>query len=195
MTVVKVGDQLGSALAQKESNFGFYGPNINWTSGGRFTLTPYSNYVPSNGDSFVFADPISGNSFVTPAGFLKYKQYYMVNLSGNQFDLAKMPGGTPIQLSDSYSGTDAFYIVATAPPTTGSIGSIGYPTSYTTEVLGMLNYASAAGTTVASATLTDLTTRNKKAGNNFTSDPKWGMTTTFIQNTPTKRRNFLTALR
>ncbi len=62
--------------------------------------------------------------------------------------------------------------------------AIGYPESYNTEVLGMLNYAVAAGVKVAPTTISDLTYRNQQAGNSFVSDPKWGMTNTFTQSEP-----------
>ena len=51
-------------------------------------------------------------------------------------------------MKDSYNGSNGFFIVATKPPSTGSISGIGSPTSYNTEVVGMLNYAIAVGAPV-----------------------------------------------
>jgi hypothetical protein len=181
MTVVKSGDNLGSPLASKNTTFGFYGPTLNWSAGGAFTIKPFSNYVASNGDIFVFADSESGNGFVTPAGFSKYVPYYVVGLSGGQCGLSASPGGAPVGLTDSYSGSAAFYIISTHPPSTGSISNIGAPTSYNTEVTGMLSYAQAVGAKVPPTVLADLVNRNQQAGLNFTSNPKWAMTTTFQQ--------------
>jgi hypothetical protein len=69
--------------------------------------------------------------------------------------------------------------------------SIGAPTSYNTEVTGMLSYAIAVGSSVSSSALSDLQNRNQKAGLNFTSDPKWAMTTTFAQNPHRKHQTAL----
>jgi hypothetical protein len=110
---------------------------------------------------------------------LKYTPHYMVNLSGTQFDLATSPGGAPLPVKDSYNGSNGFFIVATKPPSTGSISNIGTPTSYNTEVVGMLNYAIAVGAPVLHKTIADLTARNQAAGLNLTSDPKWGMNSKF----------------
>jgi hypothetical protein len=187
MTVFKTGNQTGSPLVTKHSSIAFYGPNFTWTSGGQFTLTPFSNYTPANGDAVIFADSTDGTGFVTPAGFRKYKPYYMVNLNGNNFSLSATQGGQPKAVKDSYGGNDSFYIVSSNPPKTGSIGAIGDPASYNSEILGMLNYAYATGAAVRSASISDLAYRNQQAGTNYTYNPKWGMTNTFIQN-PLGRR-------
>jgi len=179
VTVIKQGAGSTSPLVTNDSGVAFYGPNIQWQAGGRFTLTPYANYVPFNGDRFVFADPVSGIGPVTPAGFSKYTPYYMVNLSGLQFDLATSPGGSPMQITDTYNGSAAAFVVASKPPATGSISNIGAPTSYNTEVVGMLNYAIAIGTPVLNKTISDLTARNEAAGLDLRPDPKWGMKTKF----------------
>jgi hypothetical protein len=189
-TIVKMGDQLGSALATSESHIAFYGPTISWQSGGHFTIAPFSNYTPANGDSIIFDD-----TGFTPAGFRNFTPYYFVNLQGTQFDLSTKRNGTPMPLSDSYSGGNTFYIVSSKPPSTGSISGIGYPTSYNTEVLGMLSYAYAAGAPISSTTIADLSLRDKNAGINFTSDPKWAMTTSFNQFPARRRRDFLSASR
>ena len=189
MAMVRVGDSYGAPLAQGTSNVAFCGPTFNWTPGGNFELIPFRNYTPVNGDIVMFADSNSGNSFVTPAGFNKYQPYYMVNLSGDQFDLSSTPGGPAITLTDSYSGSDQFYIVSTNPPSTGSIANIGTPESYTTEVVGMLSYAMAVGVTVQPGTMSDLTYRNQQAGLSFVTDPKWGMATTLQQANRMKRRH------
>jgi hypothetical protein len=179
MTVVKKGGSSDSPLVTDDSGIAFYGPNIQWQSGNRFFVTPFSNYMPANGDRIVFADSVSGIWQVTPAGFAKYTPYYMVNLNGMQFDLAAQPGGSPVPLTDSYNGTTGFFLVSTRPPSTGSISNVGAPTSYNTEVAGMLNYALAVGATVQAATVADLAGRNANAGLSFVSDPKWGMASTF----------------
>jgi len=171
-----------------ESHIAFYGPIINWTSGGQFTVTLFSNYAPTNGDVVIFND-----SGATPAGYSNFRPYYFVNLNGTQFSLASKPGGAPIPLTDSYSGSNFFYFVSSNPPSTGSITSIGAPTSYSTEVVGMLNFAVAAGAGVSPATLADLNYRNQQAGLTFTSDPKWAMTTTFNQKALMGRRSLLSA--
>jgi hypothetical protein len=181
LTVVKSGGDPGAPLVESDREVAFYGPNINWTAGGRFTVTLYSNYVPSNGDRFIFADPESGLGEITPAGFSKYKPYYMVNLNGLQFDLANTPGGTPIPLTDNYSGPERFFFFARNSPSTGSVTSIGFPTAYNSEVLGMLNYAVAAGAKVNPATIADIAYRDQQAGTNYAPDPKWAMKNSFIQ--------------
>lgn len=176
-TIVKLGSQMGAPLVTDDAHIAFYGPVISWVSGGQFTLAPFSNYVPANGDVIIFDDPSA-----TPAGFVNFKPYYFVNLNGNSFDLAAWQHGAAKVLTDSYSGGNNFFFVASKPPTTGSIqGYVGSPTCYTTEITGMLNYAVATGASVSQTTLADLNYRNQQAGLNFTSDPKWAMTTTFFQ--------------
>jgi hypothetical protein len=179
MTLVKQGGGSTSPLVSSDNGVAFYGPTIQWQSGGRFLFLPFSNYVPSNGDRVIFGDSVSGMGQTAPAGFLKYTPYYFVNLSGTQFDLAASPGGSAIPVTDSYNGSNGFFIVATKPPSTGSISGIGSPTSYNTEVVGMLNYAIAVGAPVLSKTISDLTGRNQAAGLNLTTDPKWGMKSKF----------------
>ena len=179
MTVIKQGGNSLSPLVAGDHGVAFYGPNIQWQAGNRFSLSPYSNYVPSNSDRILFADSVSGVGQVTPAGFAKYTPYYMVNLGGVQFDLSASPGGSPAPITDSYNGSAGFFIVATKPPSSGSISGIGSPTSYNTEVAGMLNYAIAIGAQVQARTISDINDRNRAAGLNFTADPKWGMKSGF----------------
>ncbi len=179
MAIVRMGNGSGQALATSASNMAFYGPNFTWAAGGPFVLTPFSNYTPADGDVVIFADPTGNTMLVTPHGFAKYQPYYMVNLSGNTFNLAATPGGHPITLTDSYQGGAKFFIVSTRPPSTGSMSAIGSPESYNTEALGMLNYAAAVGAAVSQNTISDLAYRNQQAGNSFVSDPKWGMTNNF----------------
>jgi hypothetical protein len=186
VTVVKMGDELGSPLDWSSSNIAFYGPNITWQKGGQFTITPFSNYTPANNDIISFTDATP-----TPAGFKNFTPYYFVGLFGTNFGLAPAPGGLPLPLTDSFSGSDCFYLVSSSPPSTGSMTSIGAPTSYNTEVTGMLSYAIAVGSSVSSSALSDLQNRNQKAGLNFTSDPKWAMTTTFAQNPHRKHQTAL----
>jgi hypothetical protein len=176
MTIIKSGSQSGAPIVTGDGGVAFYGPNITWAAGGHFTLTPFSNYVPANGDKFVFADSVDALGQVTPAGFAKYTPYYVINLNGSQFDLAASRGGLAIPLTDSYSGSDRFFIVAARPPGSGSMSDIGAPTSYNTEIAGMLNYARAVGASVRKETIADLAYRNQQAGLDFTSDPKWAMT-------------------
>jgi hypothetical protein len=176
-TIVKLGSEMGAALVRDDSHIAFYGPVVSWIRGGQFTLVPFSNYVPANNDVIIFDVPGA-----TPAGFKNFRPYYFVNLSGTSFDLSATPGGSPIPLKDSYSGGNTFFFVSSQPPATGSIqGAIGTPSCYNTEITSMLNYAVAAGAKVSQATLDDLNHRNKRAGLDFTSDPKWGMTTSFVQ--------------
>ena len=179
--VVKVANNEGSPLVGSNSGIGFEGPNFTWSAGGHFILTPFSNYTPANGDKVIFGDTVGSDPKVTPAGFSKYTAYYMVNLNGNQFDLAQSPGGSPIALTDSYSGKDTFYIVSTSPPPTGSMDAIGNPTCYNSEILGMLNYAVAVGAPVLPGTISDLLYRNQQAGTDYTSDPKWAFANTLSQ--------------
>jgi hypothetical protein len=179
MTIIKQGADAASPLVTSDHGVAFYGPNIQWQTGNRLSFTPFSNYIPSNGDGFIFADSVSGMGQVTPAGFAKYTPYYMVNLSGTQFDLAASPGGSPIPLTDSYDGSNGFFMVATRPPSSGSISNIGNSTSYNTEVAGMLNYAVAIGAAVQAETISDINRRNRAAGLNLTADPKWGMKSKF----------------
>ena len=100
MTVVKQGGNSLSPLVAGDHGVAFYGPNIQWQAGNRFSLSPYSNYVPSNSDRILFADSVSGVGQVTPAGFAKYTPYYMVNLGGVQFDLSASPGGSPAPITE-----------------------------------------------------------------------------------------------
>jgi len=180
VTVVKKGGSSSSPLVNDDSGVAFYGPNIQWQSGNRFYATSASNYVPANGDRFIFADSVSGIGQITPAGFSKYVPYYVVNQNGLQFDLATTSSGSPMPVTDTYSGTSSFLFLSAHPPATGSISGIGAPTSYNTEVAGMLNYALAVGATVQPATIADIAGRNLNAGLNLTSDPKWAMTSTFL---------------
>ncbi len=175
MTIVKSGASSDSPLVTGDDGVAFYGPTINWSAGGHFNFIPFANYVPANGDKFIFADTMSGLGQVTPAGFTKYRPYYLVNLNGTQFDLSHRPDGPPVQLTDNYSGTDGFFFVSTTPPPVGSISNVGSTTSYNTEVLGMLNYAKAVGAHVRPPTIADLAYRAQQAGVNFTIDPKWAM--------------------
>ncbi|HEX4081204.1 MAG TPA: hypothetical protein VHX61_20255 [Rhizomicrobium sp.] len=181
MAVIKMSDDAGAALVTGSDHIAFCGPNITWNVGGPFILTPFSNYTPSDGDVIVFADTTDANSFVTPAGYSKYKPYYMIDLGNNTFYLSHKPGGSPLSITDSYDGSDPFYIVSTTPPSTGSIAAIGDPASYNSIALGMLNYAVAAGARVSSATIVDLAYRNQQAGTNYATDPKWAFTNTFVQ--------------
>lgn len=181
MTIIKTGNASGAPLVTSDTEVAFYGPNVNWTAGGRFTVAPVANYTPANGDKFMFTDPADALGQTTPAGFAKYTPYYVVNLSGRQFDLSPHPSGLAVPLTDLYSGTNAFFIVSTRPPASGSISGIGNPDSYNTEVLGMLRYAVAAGAAVQAATLADLSHRTQAAGTNLASDPRWAMRSTFVQ--------------
>lgn len=187
LTVIRTGNQSGSPLVTNDSRIAFVGPTINWSAGGQFVVSSYFNYTPQDGDSVIFADSFSGNGFVTPAGFSKYKPYYMVNLSGDTFGLSSKRNGQAQSLTDSYSGSAQFYIVSTNPPPTGSMCEIGDPASYNSEILGMLNYAVADGIAVGSGTISDLAYRNQQAGTNYSADPKWGMTSTFTQSEPRRR--------
>ncbi|HEX4159685.1 MAG TPA: hypothetical protein VHY79_14555 [Rhizomicrobium sp.] len=191
MVIAKTADNQGSPLVTDPSHMAFCGPNFTWTAGGQFILTPFSNYTPVDGDIVIFADTTPATSFVTPAGFRKYKPYYMVELNGNAFGLSASKGGQPLAPTDSYSGNDQFYIVSTNPPPTGSMSAMGNPSSYNSEALGMLNYAVASGAVVSADTIADLAYRNQQAGTSYTSDPKWGMTNTFVQGGPKRRRSLL----
>jgi hypothetical protein len=179
--LVKTANNAGAPLVSSAAGIAFEGPTFNWTAGGHFTLIPFSNYTPTDGDKVLFGDSVGTDVKITPAGFANYVPYYMGNINGDQFDLATNPGGGAIPLTDSYDGNDTFYIVSTEPPAIGSMDAIGNPSCYNAEILGMLNYALAAGVKVNSGTISDLSYRNQQAGTNYASNPKWGFTNTFFQ--------------
>src|SRR6201999_2173905 len=113
MTIIKSGNASGAPLVTSDTGVAFYGPNVNWTAGGHFSVQATANYAPVNGDKFIFSDPADALGQTTPAGFAKYTPYYVVNLNGRTFDLAPHPAGVPVPLTDYYSGINAFFIVST----------------------------------------------------------------------------------
>jgi hypothetical protein len=179
LTNAKMGDQYGSSLVTDENHITFFGPTVNWTAGGTFTFNPFSNYMARNGDTYMFID-----TGIVPAGFKNFKPYYMVELDGTAFGLSATNGGDPIQLTDSYNSNNQMFIIASHPPKTGSMAAIGGPGAYNSILLGILNYADAAGATVLPELTNDLGYRNRHAGTNYAPDPRWKMTTTFYQKNP-----------
>jgi hypothetical protein len=171
---------LGAPLINSSAAVAFYGPNLNWQAGGQFVVNSLTNYVPSDGDKVVFTDDDGGGQ-VVPAGFTKYTPYYIVNLTGSQFDLAKTRHGLPVPVVDTYAGAAYFYIVASNPPATGSISEIGSPASYSAHLLGMLNYAIAVGVQVSNGTMKDLNYRIQQAGTDYSTCPKWAIEDRFKQ--------------
>ena len=73
-------------------------PNFDATySDGRFTTQPYTRLPWGNGDKVIFSSRNRSNVEVaTPSEFSKVTLYYMVNVTGTQFELAKSPGGDAI---------------------------------------------------------------------------------------------------
>ena len=95
MTIIKTSNIPGAPLVDSDSEVAFYGPNLNWVQGGHFTLIPFSNYAPANGDKFIFTDPADALGQVTPAGFAKYTPYYIVNTQWSAIrfgDFGQQPG-------------------------------------------------------------------------------------------------------
>lgn len=192
-TLVKTANAEGSPLATSDATIGFHGPNINWSSGTNL-FTNFgvgnnnsTNYVATNNDRIIFMDPVTGDlPAPTPAGFSKYTAYYVVNASGsspgagNTFKLSATQGGSPITLTDTYSGAGVYYVWWSAAPSTGSINAMA-TSGYNTIICGGQSYAYALGKGPLLTTLNDLVSRNTAFGISYTSDPKWNMITTFSQ--------------
>jgi hypothetical protein len=83
--------------------------NISWTAGtpGTFTYLPKTStgYVLTNGDKYIFAKAALSGSVTgfVPEGITAIQPYYIVNLSGNTFNLATSPGGSGVAVSNTSS--------------------------------------------------------------------------------------------
>jgi hypothetical protein len=133
-------------------------------------------YAPDNNDIYIFG----GTS--APSGFSTYTPYYVVNVSGTQFELAASIGGSAItNLSAAGSRTALIQPHSGNIPTTPSNNALS-ASSYLPNIWAGLNYATAVGATLNSDTTNarDALEANWNASTlTFVSDPKYAMTTTF----------------
>lgn len=156
--------------------FALWGSNTSWTSGGHFTVTPQNGYVLTVNDVYIFVSEEGG----IPGNFTAVTPYYVVNVGvagANTFDLSATLGGSPIVPNTSSSTAPAFIGFANHPAT--GFNSADTNDGYGANISGAMQYAQAVGATVDTACISDMLARMAGDGVTFTSNPKYGMTSSF----------------
>ncbi len=173
-----------SSFTQYGITSGVYG-SLTWTSGGSRHFNadaPILGYVVTAGDQWVFHDDQG-----KPGNFSYSTGYYAVNVSGNAFDLAASPGGSPITPSNSgtivaasgpyYLDASSPFLLLAAPPLASSglipSSSTGQNDSYLLYRQMAWNWAVAAGATGYSTALAESVTRLNVYFPDFTSNANW----------------------
>lgn len=141
-------------------------------------------YTVTAGDRYVFqADQTAG----PPGGLSNLTPYYVVNVSGNTFDLSATLGGSVIIPTNTGTipvidpagdlGLSSPYIVLASAPvaSTGNIptSTKGLPDGYLPYKKTSWDWAIAAGASGYSSLLTDASTRLNADFPDFTSDANW----------------------
>jgi hypothetical protein len=167
--MVRSGQTGADPYVTSSAGMSFYGIALSWDNAtDTFTAgANNANYTPNNGDVVAF-DGIGYNGSVPP-GLTAVTQYYIVNASGNNFQLALAPGGAPVSVTGTGSGTGMFFYQN--PPPSGSIQGTPNADGYAANILGGLKLAKAAGATVDQATINAL--ESLCASVNFTTLPKY----------------------
>jgi hypothetical protein len=163
------------------------GGKISWTAGtpGVFTAIPRdtTGYVITNGDKFIFttvALSASSTGFV-PGGLAAMKSYYVVNKSGNTFNLSATPGGSPVAVTNTSSTpTGSVALIATTLSSTAIISGGGSALGYPALVMGSATWAKALGARGFDHVISDALTRLQASGGYTpSSDPKYTMQSSF----------------
>jgi len=154
------------------------GSSVTWASGGRFTIVSagYRGYTLQNGDKLLWTQDTPTKplamSFDTP--------YFVVNLSGSNFDLAATQGGLAITLTDTTASPRPTCALPANAPATGNIQAKGAGSYQYLFGQGM-NLGVANGFSVDSAALADITTRWMSYGDYVSSanaQPTWAFSAT-----------------
>lgn len=152
-----------------------YGPigGVSWSSvTNRITIPATQGYTAQNGDAILWARNSNGSGFgdtAAPQGFTACTSYYLINKSGNTYEVSATPGGAPLTFPESWSSTT--YIRPQATPSTGDIDGNASPGGYISNARGMLKLAKMAGATVNQAMLDDLDGR--LSSTNYADDPRY----------------------
>ena len=89
------------------------------------TFTAITNLVTIVGHQFVNGDRVAFTNLTSVVGVTSHFPYYVVNVSGNTFQLALTAGGTPVQISTSGTSTACIF--------QATIVSIDSPTQFTVD--------------------------------------------------------------
>lgn len=179
-----------SSPAAPISSFSQYGiitegiySTVSWTTSSPcFTAnSPGFGYVVTAGDKYIFNTDVG-----TPGGFSNYTAYYARDVSGNSFNLAASPGGSPITPVGSGSaspgsgaagGEGTPWIIMAAPPNAASgnfpNAAVGANDSYLLYRKMAWDWAVAAGATGYSAAQSDASRRLNVNFPDFTGNAVW----------------------
>jgi hypothetical protein len=139
--------------------------------------------VLTNGDKYIFAKAALSGSVTgfVPEGITAIQPYYIVNLSGNTFNLATSPGGSGVAVSNTSSTpTGSVAMTAKTLSSTGIMSGGGTSLGYAALVLGSATWAKALGATGFHHVINDTLSRVKSSGEYTpTSDPKYTMQPNF----------------
>lgn len=120
--------------------------NTSWNSGTNlFTMTggPHS-YAPRNNDQVSFNNV---NSTSVPGGFTAFTQYFIVNASGNDFQLSGTVGGSPITITDTASSNQSTIGVFSFSSTNNTYSYPGTGSGYLQSIACGMNWTLANGGT------------------------------------------------
>lgn len=135
-----------------------------------------SSWAPTNGDKFSFSSYQDADKPFPAA--VNSKIFYAVNVSGNSFQLAATPGGTPITVPADVSITGFFAQLANFAPNISFENVVG-PNAYVSIIYGCIRMHEACGDTFINAARVAADAKVASAGISFVGSPKNAMSNSY----------------
>ncbi len=132
-------------------------------------------WSPTNGDVFAFATIYDSDK--PYSGISDFQRLYAVNCSGQTFQLATTPGGSPLTVSANVTVTSVAARVQNFSPNLSFEGPVG-PQQYISNVTAAIRFHAACGDSVPDA-VTESSAKLSAAAISFTGNPKYALATSF----------------
>lgn len=135
------------------------------------------SWTPTNGDRFAFFAYMDPDKPFAEA--VDGKTFYAVNCSGQTFQLAATPGGSPITVTSNAVVTKCYAAIANFAPNFSFQSTSTNTDAYIVDNLGVVNHHLACGDTGVTAAQADLQARVTAMGTSFVNDPADAFATSF----------------
>lgn len=135
------------------------------------------SWTPTNGDRIAFFSYMDPDKPFVEA--VDLKTFYMVNCSGQTFQLAATPDGAPITVTNNVTVSNCYAAVANFAPNFSFQSTNTSTDAYIVDNLGAVNHHLACGDTGVSAAQAAMQVKVTTMGTSFVSDPLDAFATSF----------------